>query len=664
VARAGGQFKTLAELCGDTFPGETTPRALEKALERLDDAAGIDLFVIRGEQHLGQLARNEAFASRTWGYWLGRPDIVEPWREAALGEVAGRINRILVQSEASKALLESVFGVPAERVLALPPMLPDEAWHIATTQPRTGLVYSGKLDKQYNVETYLALPHYFALHGSQTTLHFIGDKFNRAAGDSTFGDRMRGQLENTEGVVWHKGMERRAALGLMAQALFGLCWRDRNYDTSLEISTKLLEFCALGVPPLVNKTEVNVELLGDDYPYFVAGLSDIHAAYRRAVQSPEEYQRVSARLRSLARRFSFKSAAASLQRELSIAGFAPHRAAPTHEAPRRRVLIASHDNKFLQAALERLGTDSEIEIRHDKWPTLRRHDQAKSRELLEWADVVFCEWCGGAAVWYSQRVSERQKCYVRLHRFEAFEEATREVNFANVERLIVVSDHFKELCAGNFGVDKDRIDVIPQHVDWRQFNRPKHPWAQFTLGLVGINGYFHKRFDRALDILAALRASEPQWRLRIRSVMPWAIDWVWARKDEVAQFRQQFARILADPLLRDAVLFDPAGSDMAEWFRHVGFILSTSDSEGCHTSVAEGMASGATPAIYHWPGAASVYPREFVFDTVDEMVEHIRRSGARDDWASERARVADLARPFDMGATVARLRSLFTAKLQ
>ena len=46
---------------------------------------------------------------------------------------------------------------------------------------------------------------------------------------------------------------------------------------------------------------------------------------------------------------------------------------------------------------------------------------------------------------------------------------------------------------------------------------------------------------------------------------------------------------------------------MAEWYRGVGIILSSSDSEGCHTAVMEGIASGALPIVHAWPGARELF---------------------------------------------------------
>jgi glycosyltransferase involved in cell wall biosynthesis len=76
--------------------------------------------------------------------------------------------------------------------------------------------------------------------------------------------------------------------------------------------------------------------------------------------------------------------------------------------------------------------------------------------------------------------------------------------------------------------------------------------------------------------------------------------------------------------------------DMPAWFSRIGVLLSTSDSEGSHQAVAEGMASGAVPIIRNWPGADRLYPRRFVAASVSQAVERIR-------WATEGGRYRRLS---------------------
>jgi glycosyltransferase involved in cell wall biosynthesis len=666
------------------------------ALMALDARAPQDLFVVRGRSAIEACARRPELAARLWAYWLDRPDIVHPAADP-LAEVAPLVQRVVVQSAFAAGLLETVFRVPAEKVLTLPPMVPEEAFAEAGpetfpgTSPQTSpgtfpgaggaggpdaplrLVYSGKIDLSYNVEAYLGLPALLARRGIAAEVTVVGDKFNAAPEDPGFKARMAAALAATPGVSWERGVPRARALALMARGDFGLCWRSPRHDSSLEVSTKLLEFAALGVPPLLNRTAIHARLLGADYPFFVKDEGGIAAAVARGRADPALVAATRARLRETARAFALPAARARIAAALDALPGPPLRsrvgsgwlAAPARggRAP-LKVAVASHDNKFLRRALDALRRDPRFEIREDNWLGLRRNDPAASEACLRWADLVFCEWCAGAAVWYSRRVAPSQSCIVRLHRVELFEDDPRAVDFSRVDRLVVVNDWFAAESARRFGVDPARIDVLPQYVDWAALNRVKHPWAEKTLGLVGINGFHHKRPDRALDVLEALLDRDPAWRLRVRTVMPWDISWIWRRDDERAAFRGLFRRIVDSPRLRDAVLFDPPGPDMAEWYRHIGFILSASDTEGCHTAVAEAMASGAPPAINAWPGAASVYPAEFVCDGAEAMAAKLRALQAGIDaggGAALRARVAEAARRFELGRTVEHFTRLFLA---
>ncbi len=84
------------------------------------------------------------------------------------------------------------------------------------------------------------------------------------------------------------------------------------------------------------------------------------------------------------------------------------------------------------------------------------------------------------------------------------------------------------------------------------------------------------------------------------------------------------ARINCAPW-RNSVIFEPFGPDIDVWFRKIGFILSPSDDESFHLSIAEGMASGAIPIIRLREEVPGLYPGEYTFSDVREAVELIER---------------------------------------
>ncbi|WP_051456756.1 hypothetical protein [Brochothrix campestris] len=62
---------------------------------------------------------------------------------------------------------------------------------------------------------------------------------------------------------------------------------------------------------------------------------------------------------------------------------------------------------------------------------------------------------------------------------------------------------------------------------------------------------------------------------------------------------------------------------MGEWFKKIGYTLSTSDNESFHLAPMEGMASGAFPCILNWEGAESIYPESSIVPTITDMVNLI-----------------------------------------
>jgi hypothetical protein len=103
-------------------------------------------------------------------------------------------------------------------------------------------------------------------------------------------------------------------------------------------------------------------------------------------------------------------------------------------------------------------------------------------------------------------------------------------------------------------------------------------------------------------------------------------------------------------LLRQGVTFDTPGRDMARWFRQVGYVLSTSDREGSHAAVTEGMAAGSVPIVRPWPGAGELYGQEWLHATVDDAVGAVLAPG----WAEQSARArAEVRQTHDPRTVVA-----------
>ncbi|HEY8473034.1 MAG TPA: glycosyltransferase [Natronosporangium sp.] len=331
--------------------------------------------------------------------------------------------------------------------------------------------------------------------------------------------------------------------------------------------------------------------------------------------------------------------------------------------PRRSVLVTGFDLKFARELAERLDDRPDLRVTIDEWPHYLRWSR-QTEQSLQQADSIFAEWARHNAVLAARRKRPDQFLVVRLHRYELDAPYPAQIAIENVDAVVYIAPLFGRRIRDELGWPDQKLVYIPNYLNLDWFDRPKPLAARFTLGLVGIE-WSRKRFDLALELLARIRRVDPRFTLVVRSAKPWRNRFAWARADERAYTSACFARIERDPLLRGAVTVHPPGPDMARWFRQVGHILSTSDAEGCHTSVAEGMASGAVPVVRPWPGAAEVYDPRWVHDDLDAAAEAVLANADPERWRAQAdAAKAEIRRSHDPAAVVAAWADLLHRDIQ
>jgi glycosyltransferase involved in cell wall biosynthesis len=636
-------------------PGPIRAAAAPALLAKLDADQPHDLVVLRGRAVTAAAAKSEAFTGRLWPYLTDVPQsVLSLTREAAeeLATIASAARYLLCQTEELRCFLEGSIPAACGKCVLLPPMLADipAPRGAAAAGTPLRLVYTGKFAPRWNTLEMTELPGLLAARGVASELHMAGDKIHDDA--SGYQQRMRAALEGG-GVTWHGGHSREEAMRLAASCDIGLSWRHPGLDASLELSTKVLEFGALGLPVILNRTPMHEALLGADYPLFAASLADVVAAAAAAAADPGVYRLAADRTGQAAERFTLDRAADRLRGYLATA---VPRAVPRGEQGRPpgqrrlRVVIAGHDLKFFRPLLSYLRLQPDLEVRTDQWAALGKHDAAASEELAAWADVVVCEWCGPNAVWYSRHKRPGSRLLVRLHRFELRSPYPGQVKIAAVNQVVCVSRHYARLTREYTGWAEAKVATVPNAIDVAQLDRPKLDGARFHLGLLGMVPS-RKRLDLALDVLEELRREDDRYLLFVKSGMPWEHWWVWQNPAEREHYASALRRVQRSPLLRGAVVFDDAGPDVAAWLRRIGFVLSTSDDESFHVAPAEGMASRAVPVLRHWPGAETIYDMRWIHRSPAEMAAAVMaladegdRRAAGDDAHAQAAAAFNLAR--------------------
>lgn len=582
------------------------PSSVVRFLEQLDRQEPLDAILVRGREMANQLSQTAAFSGRMWVYYLPPPEgRLEAADVAELKQLANSCRYVLCQTEQIRVLLEGAVPELSAKLVLLPPMIPEieERPDKRSVGPGRRLVYVGKLSASYRFLEMVQIFRDLRAELPELEFHVAGDKIHNPSRSPAFDQAVKTALEETQGLVWHGGISRQEVQDLLRQSDVAFSLRDAELDRSLELSTKVLEYGAAGVPVVLNRTPLYEELLGIDYPLLVDGVDQAHQVLRAALLDEDLRTRASGICKTASEAFTLSQVWQRLQP--FVERISPEsRCLWVPEQP-IRIVVAGHDMKFFHPIAEYLQAAG-AQVREDIWEGHHTHDEGLSRNFLEWADVIICEWCFGNAVWYSQHRKDHQSMIVRLHRVEMEGKYPGMVDINAIAQVVFVAPHILKTVARRFAWPQEKLQVIPNAVDVDLLQREKLTGHQFNLGMLGYLPRL-KRLDRALDILEELRVCDRRFHLYVKGHAPWELDWVWRRESETTYFQQVYARLEQSPILSGAVSFEPFGPDIPSWLRKIGFLVSSSDIEGNQVAVAEAMASGAVPVVLQRPGASETY---------------------------------------------------------
>lgn len=288
-----------------------------------------------------------------------------------------------------------------------------------------------------------------------------------------------------------------------------------------------------------------------------------------------------------------------------------------------KVAVMGHKLSFIDELSSAFGQRLGLDVTLDSWKYLSGPtDREFSQDLLRSSDIIIGEWARPNNIWIQNNAPDSSRLIVRAHRYEVTTDFPKHIDMARFEAAVVIVPWVGRTLVQKFGWPEEKMVFIPNYINQQYFSRRKLPGAEFTLGIVGITPDI-KRVDLALDLLRMLRTLDPRFNLRVRSGNP--MDHPHWKDNHImrAQWGSVMTRLRHDPLLRDSVHFDVPGRDMGSWYQQIGIILSTSDLEGSHVALAEGIASGAVPVARRWPGIETLWPEEIIFDSMDDAVRHI-----------------------------------------
>ncbi|MBT7378236.1 MAG: hypothetical protein HN820_08785 [Candidatus Marinimicrobia bacterium] len=416
-------------------------------------------------------------------------------------------------------------------------------------------------------------------------------------------------LRESPVVTWHGAVDRDKAVELLAGYDFGWCYRSGWFEKkTLELSTKLLEHLAINLPFVVSRNNINENLLGHEYPFFVDNEDELDILLEKLLNKGID----EINLKGILAPHLISSVRTNILKPLLMEGF------DKHIRP-HRVVIAGTDLKFVgqfESHLKRIGCI----VRRDLWEWGEPQFIQRTKALVKWAEFIWCEWNLANAAWYSNNLKENQQLVSRLHLQEIGERARKfqhNMKMDNVKKIIVVAEHVRLEAIKLFDWDEEKLIFIPNFIESERMKNEHKNTSLKKIGIVGVVPE-RKRLDLALDLLEELRKTDDEWSLVIKGKLPHDYPWMLAdsRRMELKYYDKQYKRIKTSKYLGDAVEFEGYTLTITEFFIKLGYVISPSDFESFHYTIADGVSAGNFPVIWPWEGADGLYPREWVIKDV------------------------------------------------
>ena len=287
-------------------------------IEKLDRQQRFDHILLRSFPYCLAALGRPSIAGRLWSTYILEPerDIEDPDHLADLAAIAQASARVVVQSEEMRALFETLVPAGRGKAVILPPAVPPSAAPPRRPAPRRErLLYAGKFHPFYPVPLIVDFLVELRRERPGLEFHVLGDQVFRSPATDDYADRLERALTTTDGVIWHGAVSRGEVGRIVGEGGIALSLWDYTHGSrinDLVVSTKLLDYCAAGVPVVLNRTAAQERILGEDYPLFVREPAEALQLIRALLEDERLYERAAAACVAAADRYTYPRVHADL----------------------------------------------------------------------------------------------------------------------------------------------------------------------------------------------------------------------------------------------------------------------------------------------------------------------------------------------------------------
>ena len=309
----------------------------------------------------------------------------------------------------------------------------------------------------------------------------------------------------------------------------------------------------------------------------------------------------------------------------------------------KTILFAGHDFKFLNNFIEKFK--EKFNIIFDKWDGQLNHNQNISFNLLNKADIIFCEWCFGNIIFYSKYKKQHQKLYVRIHRTESYTDCWEKSNLYNIDKIFFVSKSWMtehtimknvtdEKILSKYSYLYNDLSYVfkPQYDKIKIKLEDKNKNKILNIGFIGINPSYIKCPLKCIPILKKLSINY-KINFYIIGNMPKDIEWMCQKPPHI--FYERFQKGI-DIFFKELSMIENINvikmgyipnNDLYSIYYKINYVLVPSSIESFHKSALESLMAGCIPLFYGEYvtkfNAVMNWPKELCFNNDNEVIEFI-----------------------------------------
>lgn len=238
-------------------------------------------------------------------------------------------------------------------------------------------------------------------------------------------------------------------------------------------------------------------------------------------------------------------------------------------------------------------------------------------EKANWADIIFGEYLQGGIIHAMQDESMKTPIVMRGIDIDLYAGHYLGVDWNRANAVLFINDYMREHCTTNYKSATGReinvpVETVHLGIDIDKFTfKDKSQDHGKTIGWLN-NFWSGKGVELLLQIVYKLVKIDPEYMFDVVGV---------TREPWLEKYLEEF---LKRNDLQNNVRRVQSVVDVNEWMDGIDYMITTSMKECMSLPIAEGMAKGIKPVIHNWWDARELYPKNLIFQSVDEAINIIK----------------------------------------